>query len=109
VSNCIIYKLVNNDCVIARVEETSKVVILNHPMVINVIKKDNQTIIMMSQYMPFATAIKQFSEYHILAAVEASDEIIELYDKAINKQSNEQPTTDRSFWLDTEHSNKILH
>jgi len=98
ISKYSIYRLINDDEIIAKTEVVDGVALLHNPMLIDIsFNNEGRLEVRMMPYTIYATTIKVFQDSHILMAVEAPEEIIEIYNNLIlNRDEFDEQTTENS-------------
>jgi len=93
-----IYRLINDDEIIAKTEVVDGIILLHNPMLIDVSFNDEGRLeVRMMPYTIYTTTIKVFQDSHVLMAVEAPEEIIEIYNNSIlNRDESDEQSTENS-------------
>jgi len=104
-----IYRLINDDDVIARAEIVDSIMLLHNPMLLDVEFTDfGKVEVRLSPYTIYANTIKAFSPHHVLMVVEAPGEIVNIYNDIVSNiiklQDNDEPIND-----DVVTETRILH
>jgi len=110
---CVIYKLINDDDVIAMVEQSADGNTIHNPRYIAIFPNDDGTLrVELAPFTFFSICIPEFLSEHVLFKVEASPEIARIYSRSLTSFPKDDPSVNNDPLMDLQINdiqNKTIH